>query len=318
MKCVIFDIDGTLSDPTHRLHYVTNGNKRWNEFFSGMGADGCHQDIADLLKTMMARYSIILCSGRPKNYSTETRRWLQEHNILYDALYMRPEGDYRPDHVVKLELLAKMREDGWNPSLVIDDRPSVVAAWREAGLTCLQCRDWNEDQSGGDTPTATLTLMVGPSGAGKSSFLEGEWSCSGKNGTLWDDGALWRSEREIISSDTMRQDLCGDWRDQSKNDAVFAALHALVKTRLAHGLPCVIDATNLKRRDRLANVALQKPGGPVRYVVIDRPLEEKLRDRGWRSEELVWRHDQTFRSQLKDILAGDGLPNVEVIDLRKV
>jgi predicted kinase len=100
---------------------------------------------------------------------------------------------------------------------------------------------------------------------------------------------------------------------------VFAALHAVVKTRLSHGLPTVIDATNLRRKNRMGAAALAKDG-KVRYVVIDRPTEEKRRDAGWGATlpiDLIAKHEQTFASQLKDILAGDKLPNVEVIDLRR-
>lgn len=50
--------------------------------------------------------------------------------------------------------------------------------------------------------------------------------------------------------------------------------------------------------------------------MIDRPLDDKLRDRGWRSEDLVLKHHKTFQSQLADILNGDALPNVVVIDKR--
>jgi hypothetical protein len=64
----------------------------------------------------------------------------------------------------------------------------------------------------------------------------------------------------------------------------------------------------------------------VHYVVIDRPMEDKRRNAGWRAEivgkdgapfDLISKHDQMFRSQLKDILAGDGLPNVVVVDMRE-
>jgi hypothetical protein len=43
--------------------------------------------------------------------------------------------------------------------------------WRERGLTCLQCRDWDEREP---ATTGMLTLMVGPSGAGKSHWLAAE------------------------------------------------------------------------------------------------------------------------------------------------
>src|SRR5205085_819517 len=113
-------------------------------------------------------------------------------------------------------------------------------------------------------------------------------------------------------------DLCGDFRDQTKNDDVFAAVHAVARARLAHGLPTVIDATHLRRKERLESVRLAN-GGPVRYVVIDRPTQEKRRDAGWRAElpfDLIAKHEQTLGSQIKDVLRGDGQPNVKVVDLR--
>lgn len=80
----------------------------------------------------------------------------------------------------------------------------------------------------------------------------------------------------------------------------------------------VIDATNLRRKDRMTAAALAPKDSRVRYVVVDRPMAEKVRDAGWRAEVpgLMDKHQQTFNSQIKDILSGDGLPNVDVIDCR--
>lgn len=313
-RAVIFDIDGTLSDPTHRLHHVRGGNHNWDAFFAAMDEDGVHEPIAELALKLARTDAVILCSGRPETYRAETEAWLAAHTANpFNELYMRPADDHRPDYIVKAELLAQMRADGYEPWLVIDDRPSVVKMWREAGLTCLQCRDWDEQPA---VKPGLLTLMVGPSGAGKTFWLH-------HSSALVDYGIR---DPHVISSDQIRADLCGDWRDQSRNDDVFAALHAVVRARVHAGLPTVVDATNLRRKDRLAVVGLAPAAAPVRYIVIDRPMDEKRRDAGWRSEvvgadgqpfDLIGKHDQTFRSQLKDILTGDGLPNVKVIDLRR-
>ncbi len=153
-----------------------------------------------------------------------------------------------------------------------------------------------------------LTLMVGPSGAGKTTWLLG--AAAREMGIR---------PRHVLSSDETREDLCGDFRDQSKNGLVFAAVNAQARVRLAHGLPTVIDATHLRRHDRLASVELAR-GGPIRYIVVDRPVEDKRRDAGWRADlpiDLIAKHDQTFQSQLADILAGDYLPNVTVHDVRQ-
>ena len=314
MKAIIFDIDGTLADASHRLHHVTGGRKDWDAFFAAMVDDACHEPIADLYVQLARDNAIVICTGRPETYREVTEAWLRRTAGVgrWAALYMRPAADHRPDHFVKAEMLAKMREDGFEPWLAIDDRPSIVAMWRENGITCLQCCDWDDraSRSGG-----LLTLMIGPSGAGKTTWL-------------FDDGlpigstprSLGISPSHVVSSDQIRADLCGDFRDQTRNEEVFAAIYAVVKARVSNGLPTVVDATNLRRKDRLAIVGLTGASAPVRYIVIDRPMEEKRRDAGWRAElgfDLIDKHDQIFRSQLKDILAGDGRSNVEVVDLRR-
>jgi len=36
MKTVIFDLDGTLCDITHRLHFIEGDNKDWDGFYRGI------------------------------------------------------------------------------------------------------------------------------------------------------------------------------------------------------------------------------------------------------------------------------------------
>ena len=74
----------------------------------------------------------------------------------------------------------------------------------------------------------------------------------------------------------------------------------------------------MKRQDRLKAALLVPKDVPVRYVVINRPLKDKIETGGWRNsvsvkgKTLIEYHDQVFNSNKKDILAGDGLPNVTV------
>lgn len=309
---IIVDVDGTLADVAHRRHHVRGGNRDWGAFFGAMADDPPVIPVITLVRCMSdAGYKIILCSGRPEQYRSVTESWLVQYQVPYDALFMRPDDDTRPDHIVKREMLAQIRRDEIDIAFAVDDRPSVVAAWRAEGLTCFACAGWDEEPH--DRVPGALTLMVGPSGAGKSTWLRSP-----------EAAAMGIHESHIVSSDQIRADLCGDFRDQTKNEAVFTALHAVVRARLEQGLPAVIDATNLKRRDRINAAALGS--GKVRYVVIDRPMAEKERDAGWRAEikdaegkpvNLLAKHEQTFRSQVKDIISGDGRTDIEVLDLRR-
>lgn len=83
---------------------------------------------------------IVICSGRPAHFRHYTEAWLARHDIAWDGLYLRPEGDDEvTDEEVKKGLLRQIMADGYQPWLVIDDRQAVVDFWRSAGLTCLQC-----------------------------------------------------------------------------------------------------------------------------------------------------------------------------------
>lgn len=138
-RTVWFDIDGTIADATHRLHYIQNRPKNWKMFFQTMIDDAVHYDIVDLLKMFNRQGdTIVLCSGRPDEWRELTREWLARHDIPFHALYMRKKGDYRDDSIVKVELLHKMRDDGLSPFLAFDDRTRVVKALRAAGVKVLQ------------------------------------------------------------------------------------------------------------------------------------------------------------------------------------
>lgn len=310
MIAIICDIDGTIANLAHRLHHVKNGKRDWDSFFKGVKHDAPYDDTIHLLHSLRSTYMIIFVSGRPEKTRIDTVEWMQRHGLSFSPLnlYMRKDDDHRQDTVVKSEILDKILEQGHTIRAVIDDRPSVVKMWRERGLTCYQCREWNEDLA---KPKGLLTLMVGPSGAGKSHWLV-------NTETPYKDYKIRQSE--VISSDQIRSYICGDFKDQTKNDDVFTALHAVVQTRIDNGLPTVVDATNIRNKDRKVLVDMAK-GNPVRYIVIDRPLEVKRAYGGWRNEiegfDLIGKHHATFQSNLKDILAGDGYPNVKVIDERE-
>ena len=109
--------------------------------------------------------------------------------------------------------------------------------WRERGLTCLQCRDWDEREP---AAPGLLTLMVGPSGAGKSHWLASK-----------DARAHGIHPSHVISSDQFRADLCGDFRDQTKNDEVFEAvdLRSIDRIDDAGGLAAV-SGRELVRKER--------------------------------------------------------------------
>lgn len=149
MKCIIVDIDGTLADCSHRRKFLEVTPKNW-EKFSDPEEVKKDRPIAPIITVVNALLSqtgaeIVFASGRTENLRSTTVTWLRKWGLWFFPfkLYMRKDGDYRPDTEVKKEILEQIKAEGFEPWLSIDDRSSVVKMWREEGLTCLQVAEGN-------------------------------------------------------------------------------------------------------------------------------------------------------------------------------
>lgn len=141
MKCYIFDIDGTIADLTHRRHHITTKPKNWPAFHAGCVDDKPIEHIRTLLRHMYEApgAKIVYVSGRNEAQREATANWIEEHDFpLAWHLYMRADGDFRDDAIVKFELLQRLRADGFEPIMAFDDRDRVVKMWRENGIPCAQ------------------------------------------------------------------------------------------------------------------------------------------------------------------------------------
>ena len=151
---IIFDVDGTLLNIEHRVPLIrpTNGgHKDWKAFREAAKDDQPNHEIIEIAGALLnVDHRLVICTGRmekEREVTTNTLRacglpvWGTDKLSLdcFDIrMYMRRDGDVRPDHVVKLEMLLQMREDGYKPMLAFDDRQQVVDMWRAAGIRCCQ------------------------------------------------------------------------------------------------------------------------------------------------------------------------------------
>lgn len=136
-KYVLFDIDGTLADLSHRTPLVRTKPKNWPEFFRRIPQDKMIWPVFAVLQAMSyTGYEVILVSGRGEESRKDTEEWLRKHNVPYSELLMRPEKDYRGDEIVKLELLNRKFSEDERKFIVgvFDDRPKVIRMWQSIGL----------------------------------------------------------------------------------------------------------------------------------------------------------------------------------------
>lgn len=133
-KIALVDMDGTLSDCTHREHYILGPRENWAAFFRGMGQDPPNASIVELTRRLAADHDILIATGRPQEYLGETLDWLSRHGIAPAEVWMRRAGDHRPDFTVKREMLDHIPRE--RIAFVLDDRDRVCDMWQREGLTC--------------------------------------------------------------------------------------------------------------------------------------------------------------------------------------
>lgn len=148
-KALIIDIDGTLANVDHRLHFIRGKEreekgKDWHGFHSACDKDEPHYWCVELIELYKkASFGIVLLTGRGEEYREVTLKWLKEHDISFDELFMRPKSARVEDSEVKKEIYQQEIEPHYDVRFVVEDRSSVVAMWRDVGLTCLQCAPGN-------------------------------------------------------------------------------------------------------------------------------------------------------------------------------
>lgn len=136
----IFDIDGTVSDCRHRVHYAKGPEPEWEKFFAASGEDAALTHGVGLAQRYAAAGTLAWLTGRPERFRPITTEWLSRHGLPSVPLYMRPNDDLTPAADFKsrqLAELAKLHEI----ALVVDDDEGVLAALADAGWPILRA-DW--------------------------------------------------------------------------------------------------------------------------------------------------------------------------------
>lgn len=131
---VLFDIDGTLANMHMREPYDWDKVDRDNENIFVTEHIGFHRS---------AGRKIILVSGRDEECREMTKNWLNFYDIHFDDLYMRPQGSWAKDTVVKKQIYKDMIEPRYNVWCVYDDRLSVLEMWHKLGIFTINVNQGN-------------------------------------------------------------------------------------------------------------------------------------------------------------------------------
>lgn len=155
-RIVISDLDGTISDAAHRLHFLyEEGESRepglprehrkkrdWDGFYAACVDDApIHSTIAILQGLHMQGHPIWIFTGRSGATAEATEQWLKDNLVPCEMMLMRNVGDHTEDHRLKKKWLNELKPQLTGDQgiiLALEDRTRVVNMWRENGIPCHQ------------------------------------------------------------------------------------------------------------------------------------------------------------------------------------
>ena len=148
-KTVIFDLDGTLAliDSRREISIGDDGKMDWDTFFNPkmISLDDPNTDVINMARILSSQgFHIWILSGRSDRTKDATIDWLNQHDVPFDDLQMRPESKdwhFMKDSDLKQRFLDSLIDDKDDIFAVFDDRDQVVDMWRDNGLTVFQVAD---------------------------------------------------------------------------------------------------------------------------------------------------------------------------------
>ena len=122
INAIIVDLDGTLAILNSR------GPFEWEN----VGNDNLNQPIAELM-AMSQKYSYktIILSGRDEAASEKTIKWLNQNDIIYDKLYLRPSNNQMSNADYKRMIFINEIQAKYNVLFILEDLPEVAKMWRD-------------------------------------------------------------------------------------------------------------------------------------------------------------------------------------------
>jgi FMN phosphatase YigB (HAD superfamily) len=145
---VIFDLDGTLADLTHRLPLIQA--KQHEDSEKLVLNDKPIIPMFAVMTSMQRRgYNVHILTGRSERCKSDTLLWLQRNagdlqSTWESRLTMRPAASRQKDTDFKRAWYNALSDNSRrNIFLVFEDRARVVQMWRALGVQCCQVAEGN-------------------------------------------------------------------------------------------------------------------------------------------------------------------------------
>ena len=137
---VIFDLDGVISDASHRQHFLRGARQDWRGFFTAAPGDSPYETGLALAASVDDSHAVAILTARPNYMLDDTRTWLDAHQVRHDLLILRPKhgrGSHGPSADFKRHELSRLRSVGYEVTAAIDDDERIIEMYRSEGVFAL-------------------------------------------------------------------------------------------------------------------------------------------------------------------------------------
>jgi len=136
----ILDLDGVISNATHRQHFLRGVRKNWRGFFTAAPGDPPYESGRALAASIDDGHTVAILTARPNYMAADTRKWLATNEVRHDLLILRPRhgrGSGGPSADFKRHEIHRLRAAGFEITLAIDDDERIIDMYRSEGVFAL-------------------------------------------------------------------------------------------------------------------------------------------------------------------------------------
>lgn len=136
-KAVIFDLEGTISDHSHRKHFWEKKDyDEYNKRFCLDKVNSCVVD--DMTYSRTQGFKIIILTAKSEDYLSSVLSWLDDNHIrhLIDIIIMRGKLDSRPSVIVKKEKAIELMRH-YDIVKAVDDREDICDMFEELEIDAI-------------------------------------------------------------------------------------------------------------------------------------------------------------------------------------
>ena len=147
MQTVIFDLDGTVFDSSHRQLTLEDGSLDLAHWRANSTHDKIMRDnplpLARFWRFCLAEgHRVLICTARVMSASDYAL--LRKHKLYAHRIFSRKVGDNTADYLLKLEQISTfMAEVNINSALMFDDNPHVRKALSAIGVDTVDPNEYN-------------------------------------------------------------------------------------------------------------------------------------------------------------------------------